>query len=259
MNLAYEYGADRIWIVNAGDLKPMEFPIEFFLTLAWDPHRWPKEAISDYTRMWAEREFGPEDAAEIDHLVSQYTKLNGSRKPELVEPDTSSLLNYQEADRVLAEWQSLASQAERIYTSLPANRRDAFYELVLHPTKASALVTEINITAGKNRLYALHGRASANDLGVKVRTLFAEDAELSDYYNHKLAAGKWNQMMDQTHLGYTSWNQAPVNGIPAVQEIQVPARAETGIAVEGTAAPWLDVFNEPSLPGSMSSTSRAGT
>ena len=58
MNLAYEYGSDRIWIVNVGDLKPMQFPIEFFLTLAWNPKRWPKEAIADYTRMWAKREFG---------------------------------------------------------------------------------------------------------------------------------------------------------------------------------------------------------
>jgi hypothetical protein len=248
MNLAYEYGADRIWIVNVGDLKPMEFPIEFFLTLAWDPHRWPKEAISDYTRMWAEREFGPQYATEIAHIVSRYTKLNGARKPELVEPDTFSLLNYREADRVLAEWQSMVSEGEKIYSSLPANSRDAFYELVLHPTKASALVAEINVTAGRNRLYALQGRASTNDLAARVRTLFAADAELSDYYNRKLAGAKWNHMMDQTHLGYTSWNQPPVNVMPAVQEMQVPARAEMGIAVEGTAAPWLDVFNEPSLP-----------
>ena len=131
MNLAYEYGADRIWIVNVGDLKPMEFPIEFFLTFAWDPHRWPKETIAEYTRMWAEREFGPEHATEIAHIVSQYTKLNGRRKPELLEPDTFSQVNYQEADRVLAEWQSLVDEAETIYASLPPNMRDAFYELVL--------------------------------------------------------------------------------------------------------------------------------
>jgi hypothetical protein len=62
MTLAYHYGADRIWIVNVGDLKPMEFPIEFFLHLAWAPDRWPKERISEYTRLWAGREFGPEHA-----------------------------------------------------------------------------------------------------------------------------------------------------------------------------------------------------
>ena len=59
MNLAYNYGATKIWIVNVGDLKPMEFPIEFFMTFAWDPQRWPKEKISEFTRLWAQREFGP--------------------------------------------------------------------------------------------------------------------------------------------------------------------------------------------------------
>jgi hypothetical protein len=219
MTLSYEYGADRIWIVNVGDLKPMEFPIEFFLTLARDPHRWPKEKIADFTQQWADREFGTEHAPAIASILSRYTKLNGRRKPELLEPNTFSLVDYQEADRVLAEWQSLASDAEKISASLPENIRDAFFELVLYPTKASALVNELYITAGRNRLYALQGRASTNDLAAKVRDLFQADARLSDSYNHTLAHGKWDHMMDQTHLGYTFWNQPPVNVMPAVQEV----------------------------------------
>jgi len=249
MNLSYEYGADRIWIVNVGDLKPMEFPIEYFLTLAWDPHRWPKERISEFTRLWAEREFGPTYAPAIAEIVSKYTKFNGRRKPELIEPTTFSLVDYQEADRVLAEWQAITREAEEIYAKLPESMRDAFFELVLYPTKASALVTEINITAGKNRMYAVQGRASTNDLAAKVRSLFQSDAELSDYYNHKLANGKWDHMMDQTHLGYTFWNQPPVNVMPPVQEVQIPDKADMGIAVEGSAMPWLNVFHEPPLPG----------
>ena len=247
MNLAYEYGADRIWIVNVGDLKPMEFPIEFFLTFAWDPHRWPKEMIAEYTRMWAEREFGPQYATEIAHIVSQYTKLNGRRKPELIDPDTFSQVHYQEADRVLAEWQSLVDQAEKIYAGLPRNMRDAFYELVLYPTKASALVTEIYITAGKNHLYALQVRSSANDLAAEVRALFQADAELSAEYNHKLAGGKWNHMMDQTHLGYTSWQQPDVNVMPEVREIEPTNSPRMGIAVEGFVLPWQSGLHDESL------------
>src|ERR1700687_3631652 len=85
MPLSFEYGADRIWIVNVGDLKPMEFPIEFFLTLARDPHRWPKEKIADFTRLWAVREFGTEYGPAVAEIISKYTKLNGRRKPELLE------------------------------------------------------------------------------------------------------------------------------------------------------------------------------
>lgn len=248
MTLSYEYGADRIWIVNVGDLKPMEFPIEFFLTLARDPHHWPKETIAEFTQKWAEREFGTERGPAIAVIISKYTKLNGRRKPELLEPTTFSLVDYQEADRVLAEWQALANEAETISASLPENTRDAFFELVLYPAKASALVNELYVTAGKNRLYAIQGRASTNDLAAKVRDLFRADAELSDSYNHTLAHGKWSHMMDQTHLGYTFWNQPPVNVMPAVQEVQVPEKADMGIAIEGSEMPWLSVFHEPSLP-----------
>jgi Glycosyl hydrolase family 115/Gylcosyl hydrolase family 115 C-terminal domain len=248
MTLSYEYGADRIWIVNVGDLKPMEFPIEFFLTLARDPRRWPQEQVAEFTRLWAVREFGTEYGPATAEILSQYTKLNGRRKPELLDPATFSLVDYQEADRVLAEWQSLTSEAEKISASLPENMRDAFYELVLYPTKASALVNQLYITAGRNRLYAVQGRASTNDLAAQVRDLFRADAELSESYNRTLAHGKWNHMMDQTHLGYTFWNQPPVNVMPAVQEVQVPEKADMGIAIEGSEMPWLNVFHEPTLP-----------
>ncbi|WP_428938034.1 glycosyl hydrolase 115 family protein [Fontivita pretiosa] len=244
MNLAMEHGADRIWIVNVGDLKPLEFPIEFFLRMAWDPRAWPKEKLAEYTRLWARREFGPEHASTIAEIISKYTKYNGRRKPELVEPDTFSLLNYNEADRVLAEWKQIVEQAERVYQELSPQAKDAFYQLVLHPTKASALVTEINITAGRNRLYAGQGRASANELAAQVRELFRRDEELTRYYNRELAGGKWNHLMDQTHIGHTFWNQPPRNVMPAVSQVQVSEEAEMGVAAEGTAiCPW------PGMPG----------
>jgi len=248
MNLAYEYQANRIWIVNVGDLKPMEFPIEFFLSLAWNPQRWPKDKISEFTRMWAEREFSPQYAPQIADIVSKYTKYNGRRKPELIDPSTFSLVNYQEADRVLDEWRAITAQAEEIYAELPESSRDAFYELVLYPTKASALVTELYITAATNRMYAVQGRASTNDIASRVRELFARDAELSDEYNRVLAHGKWNHMMDQTHLGYTFWQQPPVNVMPPIQEVQTPENPSLGIAVEGSFMPWLDTFHETALP-----------
>jgi hypothetical protein len=248
MNLAHQYGASRIWIVNVGDLKPMEFPIEFFLDLARDPKRWPKESISEFTRLWAEREFGRAYASEIADIVSKYTKYNGRRKPELLEPATFSLTDYREADTVVADFKSITAEAERIYRSLPENARDAFFQLVLFPAKASALVTELYVTAGKNRLYASQGRASANDLAAQARALVQTDAALADSYNHELAHGKWNHMMDQTHIGYTYWNQPPSNTMPKVTEIPVPASAEMGVPVEGSSAAWPGASGEPSFP-----------
>ncbi len=253
MDLAHAYGANRIWVVNVGDLKPMEFPIEFFLDYARDPIRWNQDNLSTYTKLWAARNFGPEHAAEIADLISKYTKYNGRRKPEQLEPGTFSLVNFQEADRVSSDWQSITKQAEQIQQELPPAYRDAFFELVLYPVKASAIVNQLYIAAGENHLYATQGRVSANDLAKRARALFAEDAALSAEYNHQLAHGKWDHMMDQTHIGYTFWNQPPLNAMPAVQEVQPASGPRMGVTVEGSAIasdrsrtlslPTFDIYN----------------
>jgi hypothetical protein len=256
MNLAYNYDATRIWIVNVGDLKPMEYPIDFFMNFAWDPQRWPKEKIAKYTQQWAQREFGPRYAADIADIVSKYTKYNARRKPELIDPSTFSLLNYREADTVVADFNAIAAKAEQIYAKLPENAKDAFYQLVLYPTKASAQVTELYVTVGKNRLYAEQGRASTNYLAEKARAMFKADAELSQYYNREMAKGKWDHMMDQTHIGYTFWNQPSKNVMPEVKEINAPVEANMGVVAEdsmefsifGRQHRYIDVFNRGSTP-----------
>ena len=245
MNLAWRYGATRIWIVNVGDIKPMEFPIQFFLDFAWDPGRFPAERLGDYTRSWAEREFGAEHAAEIAEIVTRYTTFNGRRKPEMLEPRTYSLVDYREAETswpTTARWRTGPRRSTR---RCPPAVKDAFYQLVLFPVKACAVVNELYVAAGRNRLYAVQGRASTNDLAERVRALFTEDARLTREYNETLAGGKWRHMMDQTHLGYTYWQQPLRNAMPAVQEIQVPAAGEMGVAIEGSEASWP---NDPSGP-----------
>lgn len=248
MHLAHAYGANRIWVLNVGDLKPMEFPIEFFLDYARDPGRWNQKDISSYTKLWAARNFGPEHADEIADIVSKYTKYNGRRKPEQLEPNTFSLIHYDEADRVYSEWQAIADQAERIAKELPPAYRDAFFELVLYPVKASAIVNELYITAGKNNIYATQGRITANDLADRARSLFKQDAELSNEYNHQLAHGKWDHMMDQTHIGYTYWNQPPLNAMPSVSEVQPAPEPKMGVAGEGSAIAATDGSRDLTLP-----------
>jgi hypothetical protein len=256
MNLAYHHDATRLWIVNVGDLKPMEIPVEFFLTFAWNPERWTQNDLDTYLRLWAAREFGPRHATDIADLAAKYTKYNGRRKPELLDPDTFSLPNYGEADRVVAEWQKLMDRAEAISAHLPPESRDALFQLILHPVKACGIFNELYVAAAKNRLYANQGRATANDFAAKARDLFQADAKLTEYYHRQLAGGKWNHMMSQTHIGYTNWQQPPVNLMPAAREIELPAAASLGVAVEGSSAAWpgtketaalpeFDVFNRP--------------
>ncbi|HEY1923565.1 MAG TPA: glycosyl hydrolase 115 family protein, partial [Tepidisphaeraceae bacterium] len=238
MELAYNYGANQIWIVNVGSLKTKEFPIEYFLNLAWNPAKWTSDNNLEYTRMWAEREFGAEHAAEIADLISTYTKCNGRRKPELLSPDTFSVVNYGEADRVAADFKTLTDKAEAVQQSLPDDAKDAFYELVLYPAKAYATVADLYIAVAKNRLYATQGRASANDYAEEARGLFKANQDMSDYYNLELAHGKWDHMMDQTRIGYRYWQQPPRNVMPKVATIDVPTEAKMGVAVEGSALAW---------------------
>jgi len=272
MNLAWNYGADRIWIVNVGDLKPMEFPIEFFLSLAWSPSRWSHEKLAEFGRLWAAREFGVEHATEIAELVETYTKYNGCRKPEMLSPETFSFVNYGEAERVLTEWQELRDRAERIGTKLPASMRDAYFQLVLWPIKACTVVNELYITAGRNRLYAVQGRASTNELANRVMELFSADEELTRIYNDDLSGGKWRHFADQTHIGYTYWQQPVHNAMPAVTKLQLPKDAMLGVSMEcnlrafptddpnqfkvqlpplmpdGPPTRWIDVFNRGLTP-----------
>jgi hypothetical protein len=256
MHLAAEYGANRIWIVNVGDLKPMEFPTEFFLSLARDPARWPKEKLGEFTELWAAREFGQAHAAEIAGLVAKTLKYNGRRKPELLEPSTYSVIDDLEADRVVADYDAIVSRAEAIERELPAEARDSFFELVLHPAKANAIVTAMYVAAAKNHLYVAQGRASANDMAARTRRLFQADADLADRFNHTLAHGKWDHMMDQTHIGYTYWQEPPKNTMPPVTELALPATASMGVAIEGSSAAWpgsagpavlptFDSYNQP--------------
>ncbi len=257
-NMAYRYGANRIWVVNVGDLKPMEFPLEFFLTMARDPEAMKKEDLAGYTRRWAEREFWPEHAKEIAEIISETGRLNGRKKPELLTPGTYSLTHYGEADRVVEEYRKLTERAEQVGKGLDPAYQSAYYQLVIHPVKCVRVVTALYVAAAKNALYATQGRASANDEAARVRGLFAQDGEVTREY-HAVSHGKWNHMMDQTHIGYTSWQEPPQNFMPKVVEIPVPDKAELGVATDdresrlkftqfGAASQSLELFNKGRQP-----------
>jgi hypothetical protein len=248
LTLAKEYGADRIWIVNVGHFKGLEFPIEYFMHLAWNTGQWTNRNINEYTRLWATREFGPAHAQEIAGIVAGYGKYNGRRKPELLEPTTYSLTHYQEADRIVADFKRIAEKAEEVHAKLAADARDAFYQLVLFQARACAQVNELYVAAGKNALYAKQSRASANDMADRVEALFKADANLMDYFNHTLAGGKWNHFMDQVHIGYTMWQDPPNNVMPRVIRLQLPEAAAMGVAVEGEASAWPGATGAPALP-----------
>jgi hypothetical protein len=250
LNLTYRWGADRVWILNTGDLKPMEIPIDFFLKFAYDPDAIPQSKIDEYMVNWAKEQFGDDHAAEIADIVSKYAKYNGWRKPEILEANTFSVANYREADGVVEAWLKLVDRAETLKKKIPAEYQDAYFELVLHPVKASAQVAELQVSAGKSRLFARQGRASANLFAQLARDLFQADKDLADVYNNELAGGKWIHMMDQPHIGTSKGWDTPErsNQMPQLSELNLEDIAEIGVAVENSEQVWPASQDELMLP-----------
>ena len=248
MDLAYQYGVDKIWIVNVGDIKPMEFPTEFFLDLAWNPEKWNAGNLDQYYMQWVKENFGEQNAQEIAEIIKLYTKYNSKRKPELLNEKTYSITNYNEAETVISDYKKLVEKANSINEKLKPEYKDAFYQLVLFPVLASSNLNELYVATAKNQLYASQGRASANGYADEVKKLFEKDSLLTNYYHTKLANGKWNHMMAQTHIGYTSWQEPKNNVIPQTKIIELPNKSEAGIAIEGSQNWWPNSDAEIVLP-----------
>lgn len=232
MNLAYQWGVKDLWIVNVGDLKPMELPMSFFLDFAWDVEGMEAKDLPAYYQKWASQQFAGEHAEEIGEILSLYTKYNARRTPEMLKPDTYSLTAYEEADRIVASYRQLLTKSRKIYQQLPKSQQAAFYQLVLSPVEFCSNLNEMYVAAGKNQLYSQQGRASTNYYADQVKALFFRDEALTSYFHDSLAAGKWNHMMSQTHIGYTSWNNPPFNKMPAVSYLQLGHAARLGYVVQ---------------------------
>ena len=234
MHLAYEHNADRVWIVNVGDIKPMEFPIEFFLDYAWDPEKWNADNLQDYYTEWAEKQFGSQFAEDIADMLRKYTKYNARRKPELLNIPVYNLTYFNEAEKIVEDYNLLAKKAKDLKQKLPQDYHDAFYQLVEHPIIASANLNELYLATEKNKLYATQGKVIANTYAEKVKELFVKDSLMTKYYHEELANGKWNHMMSQTHIGYDNWQQPRFNVMP--ETILVDENTEIEVADEKTVA-----------------------
>jgi hypothetical protein len=248
MNLAYQYGVDQLWVVNVGDLKPMEFPISFFLDMAWNPKRFNESNLQEYTDNWAKKQFGEKYNKEIGKVISSYLKFIGRVKPELLNEKTYSLSTYNEWETVVDDYSQLLKEAERLSGLIPDECKDAYFQLVLHPIMANSNLYKMYYALAKNRLYASQGRVLTNFYAQRVEELFRKDVDISKMYNKELANGKWDHMMDQVHIGYTSWNDPKENIMPGAKKIEVPQAGDLGVAIEGSVNWWPETEKEATLP-----------
>ncbi len=217
MHLAWEFNARQIWIVNVGDIKPMEIPISFFLDYAWNPEKTGEDDLQTYTEQWAAAQFGNTYAKQIAEIITLYTKYNARRKPELLDEKTYSL-NFNEWGRVVHDYNNLLEKAELIDKKLPVAYKDAYFQLVLHPVKACANLNEMYYTVALNKKAYANKWEAANIYANKAKQLYIKDSLITTAY-HQIKGGKWNHMMSQTHIGYKIWQQPAIQKIPDVRYV----------------------------------------
>ena len=132
----------------------------FFLAQAWDPEAFNAQSAKRFTREWAASQFNGQFTNDIAELLTVYTLQNGRRKPEALSPETYSVLNYNEADRISETLAEAADKANSIYERIDSDYQDAFFQLVAHPVWATQAMFELNRAQALNALYAEQDRAS---------------------------------------------------------------------------------------------------
>ena len=207
LTLAYENGIDRLWILNVGDLKPMEYPISQFMDIAWNPHKYAVNQITDHTRDWCAQQFGESQADEAARLLNLICKYNGRCTPEMLDKNTYSLENG-EWQEVVNQYLKIEADALRQYNSLPAAYHDAYRQIILFPIEVMSNLHQMYFAQAMNNQLYEQGNPKANAWADECENRFKRDSLICYEYNHKMSSGKWNGMMTQKHIGYKSWNDA---------------------------------------------------
>ena len=205
LSLAYHYGIDRIWMLNVGDIKPMELPISMFMKMAWNPDEYGADSITQYVDDFCREQFGDKQAPLAARLLNLCCKYNGRCTPEMLDASTYNLENGDWL-QIVNEYNELETQALRQYSQLCKEQRDAYNELVLFPISVMANLHRMYYAQAMNHKCYAEGNPMADVWAKKCKEAFNNDSVLCADYNHNIAQGKWNGMMIQKHISYTSWN-----------------------------------------------------
>jgi hypothetical protein len=208
MTKAYHFNARRIWILNVGDIKPLEYLSQLFMDLGFDTDAFADVgAVKAHLRRWAAVNFDEVHAGVIEDVMWRYYQLAFERSPEAmgfnlrrptttIRPTLYDMYDFgdENAGR-LAAYRQLAADAARIQGELPADRRDAFFEMVRYGVDSSAAINERQLSLDKTVAYAGQHRASANQYADRAAAADKRMREDTHLYNDVVAGGKWKNMM----------------------------------------------------------------
>ena len=223
---AYDTTADRIWVANCGDLKGTEASVALFLAMARDIDSFNRENVTEFHAKWLAQMFGSQYYDDLLDITRSQSRLCFQRKPEYMgfgywsncwgtsgekRTDTGfSFMNYNEADRRLAEYQRIGQKSEALYQALPEAMKPAFLELLYYPVKGSELMNRMNMGGQLYRQYVRQGRAASVPLRKDVEALHDSLEQFTRTYNTMLG-GKWNHVMslEQNYGGMSAYFKVP--------------------------------------------------
>ena len=252
MSMAYDFGVRELWMVNVGDIATQEFPLSFFLDMAYDFDRWGSRALNctqEYTRKWVRQQFGSveeETQDTIADILEQYTKIIHRRRPEALNPETYHPVQEKESSRIFEEAEQLLKKLQDVYETIektnPQNL-SAFIALVYYPAFGTMNLVKMQILAGWNHYYANLGAVCANDYVDEVERCMEQDRKAVEMY-HQMDQGRWYGMGMSQHIGFTHWNEDECRN-PVVMRVIPLKKRSILVAADGTAqhaegSPWLD-------------------
>lgn len=213
MTQAYEYGVRELWVVNVGDLKFQEYPLGYFMNLAYDFDKWgssAKNQTKQYTRQWLEQIFGAyaseQELEKAGRVLDGFFKLNGLRRPESLHSEIYHPAHYHESRRMMQFCETVEQENEQLRAAFKERGMETAYEsMIYYPAAASANLLKMHLYAGYNHLYAAQGKAIANEMGERMERCILRDEQLTA----QIAAfedGKWAGMEMASHIGFTNWN-----------------------------------------------------
>ena len=205
LSLAYDFGIERMWILNVGDLKPMEYPIQLFMDMAWNPKDYTVQTVTDHTRRFFQSVLRGSIAEEAASIYNRNCQYMARVTPEMLDARTYNI-ETGEWRQVADDYQRLELSALRLYDQIPVEARDFYRQLVLFPVQAMANLYDMYYAQAMNLYLAASKNPDANMWADKVKECFRRDSLLCLAYNTDIAGGKWNGMMIQKHIGYRSWN-----------------------------------------------------
>jgi len=223
---AYDTTADRLWLVNCGDLKGSEMQVSLFLDMAWNIGRFTADNVVTYPARWLAGIFGEAYYDRLEAMTREHLRLAFPRKPEYMGwgyhwnrfdhnceqlTDTDfSFTNYDEAQRRLEAYRQLGARAEALLHEIGDEARPAFYQLVYYPLRGAELMNRMTLGGQRNRWYARQGRAATNAVRDEVQRCYDSLQVITRGYN-SLLGGKWNHMMSmrQNYDGVSAYFNLP--------------------------------------------------